>query len=106
MSYNKKYTIVDFPNNGQNYGTFTGMNAKKAASKAFSALIKFVDNNDQTLGKFIVFVIKNKDTGKMYKYIGSRILLEKPITVYKNGKNIIYKYKNIIGKYKEELNKI
>ena len=42
----------------------------------------------------------------MYKYIGSRIKLEKPITITKNNKVVQYKYKNVIGKYKEELDKI
>jgi hypothetical protein len=74
---NNKFTIVDFPKDGQNYGSFLGKVPKKVASKAFSSLIQFmnINNNkdDDSLGKFIVFVIKNVNTGKMYKYIGNRV---------------------------------
>jgi len=107
---NNKFTIVDFPKDGENYGVFVGQIPKVVASKAFSSLVQFIDinnnNENNSLGKFIVFVIKNINNGKMYKYIGSRIKLEKPITITKNNKVIQYKYKNVIGKYKEELDKI
>ena len=105
-----KFTIVDFPEDGKTYGTFVGKIPKKVASKAFSSLMQFMsidDNkNDNSLGKFIVFVIKNVNNGKMYKYIGNRVKLEHPIKIRKNNKDIEYKYKNVIGKYKDELDKI
>ena len=108
-NYNK-FTIVDFPEDGKTYGIFVGEIPKKVASKAFSSLMQFMsinDNkNDNSLGKFIVFVIKNINSGKMYKYIGNRVKLENPIKIRKNNKEIEYKYKNVIGKYKDELDKI
>jgi hypothetical protein len=100
------YSIVDFPNDNQLYGKFKGSSPKKAANKALSCLIKFMNNNEDFFGKFIVFVIKNNSTKKEYKYIGNRIKLENPIKVEKNGKTIIYKYKNVIGKFREELDLI
>jgi hypothetical protein len=103
---NKYYSIVDFPNDNQLYGKFKGSSPKKAANKALSCLIKFMNNNDDFFGKFIVFVIKNNSTKKEYKYIGNRIKLENPIKVVKNGKTIIYNYKNVIGKFREELDLI
>ena len=110
MEYNTNiFTIVDFPENNQYYGKFKGTIPKKVASKAFSSLVQFMDINpekDNFQGKFIVFVIKNIKTNKMYKYIGTRIKLHNPIKVIKNGIEIEYKYKNVIGKYKNELNKI
>jgi hypothetical protein len=105
-----KYSIVDFPNDGDLYGNFVSTIPKKAADKAFSALVKFINvnekNEDFFSGKFIVFVIKNKSTGKMHKYIGSRIKLENKIKVTKNGVDMEYKYKNVIGEFKKELESI
>ena len=105
-----EFVIVDFPEDGKTYGSFSGKIPKKVASKAFSSLMQFMsiddNNNDNSLGKFIVFVIKNIKTGKMYKYIGNRVKLENPIKIRKNNKIIEYKYKNVIGKYKDELDKI
>lgn len=113
MVYNNNnsytYTIVDFPENNQFYGKFKGTIPKKVASKAFSSLVQFMDidlEKDEFQGKFIVFVIKNIKTGKMYKYIGNRIKLHNPIKIVKNGIEVEYKYKNVIGKYRNELNKI
>lgn len=114
MTYNNNkcsyYTIVDFPDTNMNFGKYKGKSPKIAANKAFSTLINFIildeNNENDTFGKFIVFVIKDIDTNKEYKYIGNRIKLQNPITVNKNGKEITYKYKNIIGKYKKELDLI
>jgi hypothetical protein len=108
---NNYYTIVDFPKDNQNYGTYEGKYPKSAANKAFSKLLQFIKttNNlqkDDFLGKFLVFVIKNINTNKEYKYIGNRIKLHNPIEKIINGRKIIYRYKNVIGKYNPELDKI
>jgi hypothetical protein len=104
------YTIVDFPDVNKTFGSYKYSNPKKAANKAFSDLIKFIDignEDDELLGKFIVFVIKNIHTSKEYKYIGTRIKLKNPVKVHKkNGKEIDYKYKNVIGPYDEKLDLI
>jgi hypothetical protein len=106
MNINKKYyTIVDFPEDNQTFGNFSGSIPKKAANKAFSSLLKFLNDdihNDFT-GNFIVFVIKDTTTNKLYKYIGTRIKLKNPINKIINDKTITYHYKNVIGKYKPEL---
>ena len=113
MKYNNNdnyYSIVDFPEDNKYYGKFKGTVPKKVASKAFSALMQFIDidnNNEDSLnGKFIVFVIQHNLNGKMYKYIGSRVKLKNPIKVVKEGVTIEYKYKNVIGKYRKELDLI
>ena len=104
---NKKYyTIVDFPSQKQTYGKFSGTIPKNAASKAYSVLFKFMKQNDNLFGKFIVFVIREIETNKEYKYIGSRIKLQNPVVVNKNGKEIIYNFKNVIGIFDQNLNKI
>jgi len=101
----KYYTIVDFPK-GKTYGKFSGTIPKNAASKAYSVLFKLMKDNDNLFGKFIVFVIRDIETNKEYKYIGSRIKLENPVVVNKNGKEITYNFKNVIGEYNQKLDKI
>lgn len=107
MVYNDDvyYSIVDFPKDNELYGRFKGKNPKSVANKAFSCLIKFI-NEDDNEGKFLVFVIRNMITNKEYKYIGNRIKLQNPIKVEKDGKLVIYKYKNVIGKYRKVLDQI
>jgi hypothetical protein len=106
MNNNKKYyTIVDFPEENQTYGKFSGSIPKKAANKVFSFLLKFLNDDieEDFTGKFIVFVIKEINSDKIFKYIGTRIMLKNLIHTKKNNKDITYKYKNVIGKYKPEL---
>ena len=102
------YSIVDFPKDGQKYGKFEGKYPKIAATKAFSFLMNFMNrqNNDDLTGKFIVFVIKENNTNKYHKYIGTRVKLHKPIIVKKNNKDVTYKFKDVVGRYNDELDKI
>jgi hypothetical protein len=105
---NKKYiyTLLNFPKEGTNYGLFKSTSPKRAAKKAFGKLAKSIGLTNAN-GSFIVFSIKNINTKKEYKYIGSRVKLVKPIEVIlKNGKKIYYKYEHLVGKYNRELNKI
>ncbi len=101
----KIYTIVDFPEEGENSGRFTGTSPKRAATKAFTKLAK-LSNLNNSKRQLLVFVIRNLETNKEYQFIGSRVKLAKPRKVVINGKNVIYRYKNIVGKYRPELNKI
>ena len=107
---NSIFTIVDFPKDGQTYGEFEGNIPKKVANDAFSTLIQFIDidnsTNDVLLGKFIVFVIKNTQNGKLYKYMGSRIKLKNPLKINVDGSEKIYKYKNVIGRYDPKLDSL
>lgn len=104
------FTIVDFPNKGDTYGRITGAKPHNAANKALTILLKKIQlkNSDE----FIVFTLKDitpnntsKNTGKQYKYIGSRVLLETPKKINIGGKEIIFKYRNIIAKYYNNANK-
>jgi len=104
---NNSYEIVDFPNNTKSFGSYKGNSPKKAASKAFAFLSNIIGNKiNSENGKFIVFVIRNTDTKKEYKYIGTVVKLENPVTKYINGQEVIYKYKNVIGRYNKELDKL
>jgi hypothetical protein len=99
------YTVVDFPNQNETFGRFTGSSPKRAANKAFTRLAKISKLNN-TNRQFIVFTILNLTNDKEYKYIGTRIKLMKPRVVNRGGKKIVYKYINTVGKYKEVLDKI
>ena len=106
----KTFTIVDFPEDNKTFGSFKYRIPKKAANEAFNHLLKYTDlkknSDDDFFGKFIVFVIKDIETNKMYKYIGTLIKLKKPITKKINNIEVKYYYKSVIGKYNKELDKI
>jgi hypothetical protein len=108
----KRFTILDFPEDNKTFGLFKSNIPKKAGNEAFLSLLNHIDfnkknNYDSFFGKFIVFVIKDIDTNKMYKYIGTVVKLNKPVNyTLNNGKEIKYYYKTVIGKYKKELDKI
>jgi hypothetical protein len=105
MNNKKEYTLINYPKEGINYGIFKSASPKRAAQKAFGKLAKTI-NLINGNGKFIVFTIKNIKTNKEYKYIGSRVKLEVPTIVERNGKTIYYHFHHIVGKYKKELNNI
>ena len=103
----KTFTIVDFPNDNQTYGNFKSTIPKKAANEALLSLLNHIDFKNNFFGKFIVFVIKDIHSNKMYKYIGSIIKLNKPIVLRtNNGNENTYYYKTVVGKYKKELDYI
>jgi len=110
MVYNNNsfsYEIVDFPNTSKPFGLYKGKYPKVAASKAFAFLSNIIGTKiNSEEGKFIVFVIRNINTRKEYKYIGTIVKLENPVTKYVNGEEIIYQYKNVVGKYNPELDKL
>ena len=98
----KNFTIVDYPNNGNNYGKYSGINAKKAASKAFSALARILDLKNTDIKNHLIFTIEDINTNKKYKFVGTRVeLIEPTIVMYNNGAKVIFRYKNIISKYND-----
>jgi hypothetical protein len=91
------YTVIDFPKNGMNYGNFISSKPIEAANKAFRELIQSIPINED---EFIVFTLLNNDTKKLYKYIGTRIRLIKPIHVnYNNNTKKDYRYRYLISPY-------
>lgn len=100
------FTVIDYPKTGEVFGMFRASTPKQAANRAFTKLGKIFDVKNEN-NKWLVFnlqeiSIKNGKVikGKMYKYIGTRVQLVKPIIRNINGKMIQYKYKNIVGSYK------
>jgi len=96
---NNEYTIINYPEDGKNMGRYLAKNPISAAKKAFGRLSKEMNLKNSNNKNLLVFSLLNKNTGEMYKYIGTRIELVKPIIVKINGKNIKYKYKNIVTPY-------
>lgn len=96
---NNIYEIVDYPNKGNKHGEYKGITPKSAAYKAFTYLAKQFDIKNTNINNHLIFSLRNKTNNKIYTYIGTRIELNKPIIVNKNGKKITYKHKNIITKY-------
>jgi len=104
---NSTYEIVDFPTKSKSFGLYTGKNPKDAASKVFTFLYNAIDKKiNSEDGTFIVFVIRKIGTLNEYKYIGTVVKLENPVTKYINGQEVVYHYKNVIGKYNKELDKL
>ena len=96
------YTIVDYPNNGSNYGEYIGNTPKQAASKAFSILARKIELKNTNSKNHLKFTIKNINTNKTHIYVGTRVELIEPVIVnYKNGNQVTFKYKNIISKYND-----
>lgn len=96
----RRFTIVDYPQDGKNYGEYTAPSPKRAASKAFTRLSRMINLKNTDDKNFIVFAIKEiGGKNKIYKYIGTRVELHQPHVVNINGRNVMYRYKNIITKY-------
>lgn len=99
---NRTFTIVGYPNDGENYGRYIAKTPKRAANKAFTKLSRKIDLKNTNNKNLLVFIIKettkNSDN-KEYKYAGTRVELAKPVIKTINGKQIIYRYKNIIAPY-------
>ncbi len=101
----KDYELVDFPKQGQSFGTYKGKTPKQAAKKAFSKLAR-ASNLNNSNQKFIVFVIRSKVPNKNgikreFKYMGQRVKLERGIEIKRGNKTVTIKYKNIVNKYKD-----
>lgn len=98
----RSFTIVDFPEAGKTYGRYKGKMPKNAAQKAFSSLsrkINLKNTNDKNLLIFTIRETTNNSDNKLYKYIGTRIILDNPIKRNIGGKEVVYRYKNMITQY-------
>jgi len=97
INKNKKrvFAIVDYPNIGETYGSFTGSSPGYAADKVLTLLSEKIDLKNTDEKNFIFFTIRditqNNGAGKEYSYIGTRIELYQPIKL-KNGR--IIKFRN------------
>lgn len=98
----RQFTIIDYPQEGGHYGSYSANTPGQAASKAFTALVKKMDYDRDDKEKFILFTLKEMDgggnaRGKVYEYVGTRVKLYKPIRLGKRE----YNYRNIVVNHKD-----
>lgn len=89
-------------------GRFTGCTSKQAASKVFTKMLQYIENNNEETPLGTLTIIMKESTrgsyGKVYAYEGYREELEEPIIRYiidlETGESnaIKYKYRNSIKK--------
>lgn len=98
----RTFTIVDYPKRGDTYGRYIASHPIYAAKKALTQLSRKIDLENTNKKNIMVFTIRettNNSNKNLYKYAGTRIKLDKPLVVKRNGKKIVYKYRNIITDY-------
>lgn len=98
----KDYSLVDYPNVGENYGHYSGNYPAQAAKKIFNKLSKKIGLNNSSK-KFIVFTIVDNSSKKLYKYHGTRVKLHEPIEFTRGGKNFKLEYRVIVTKYDDTM---
>ena len=107
MSKTYNYTILDYPNEGQKYGKYMGKSPGIVANKIFNKLMKLYNFNDNVDGKkYLVFEFQNIDTGKIYEYIGTPIILQNPMSVNIHNQNISITHRSIVVKYDDIMKEI
>jgi hypothetical protein len=107
MSKIYNYTILNYPNEGQKYGKYTGKSPGIVANKIFNKLMKLYKFNDNIDGKkYLVFEFQNIDNGKIYEYIGTPIILQNPMSVNIHNQNISITHRSIVVKYDDIMKEI
>ena len=101
----RKFSIIDFPQVGGSYGSYSANTPGQAASKAFTSLVKKMGYDRDENDKFIIFSLREQvggdgssHGGKVYEYVGTRIKLHKPIRLGKRE----YNFRNIVVKHKDK----
>ena len=108
MNKSDIFSIIDYPEEGKLYGSYKGKFPGQAAKKVLSFLANKanINNNANKKKRFVVFTIINNRTKKEYKFIGTRIRMNKPKIVNIGSKEIKYYYKNIVTRYEKYYNKM
>ena len=103
----KRYTIIDYPSDNKTTGLYKGKRPIQAAKKALSRLTRDLDhhNNKGNHNKLLVFEMKCLDDDNIFKFIGTRIKLNKPKKVNLGGKTITYNFKNLVSYYDDYVKK-
>lgn len=107
MKEESRYTLLDYPERGKNSGEYHGKSPGSVATKIFNKISKelgFVDNLGGT--KYLVFYIKNIDTGKVYPFIGTIVVLQKPIEINYNNKSVSVSHRNIVSRYDKNMQEV
>ena len=95
----RKFSIVNFPDQGEFYGKYIGIYPNQAARKAFNKLSNIINLSNKDKNKFLVFSIIDLDSKKIYTYKGTKIKLNRPLSFKTKDNNIIkINYKSIVSK--------
>jgi hypothetical protein len=107
MTEKHTYVLLNFPDEGQKYGKYTGKSPGIVANKIFNKLMKnynFTDNIDGK--KYLVFEFQNTNTGKIHEYIGTPIILQNPMSVNIHNHNISITHRSIVVQYDKTMKEI
>lgn len=103
----KTFGILDYPKKGNIYGNFNAKYPSDAAKKVYSMLCKKYNFYDNENGKiYLGFHIINKDTKKIYEYVGTSIKLKEPIQIKKGNKQFFIHYRPIVTKFDPNIKNI
>jgi len=107
MNNTRKFTILDYPQNGQNKGSYSGKSPSVVANKVFNKLCKdlnFFDNEGGT--KYLVFYLKDLESGKVYPFIGTPVILQNPIEIDYQNKQLTVTHRNVVAKYDKNMEEV
>ena len=107
MKEKNNYVLLNFPEEGQKYGRYTGKSPGIVANKIFNKLMKHYNFNDNMDGKkYLVFEFQTTHTEKIYEYIGTPIILQNPMTVNIHNHNISVTHRSIVVQYDKTMKEI
>jgi hypothetical protein len=95
------YTLLSYPTEKKEYGNYSGSCPSRAAKKFLTFLSNQHKIANSKSKKALIFVIRKNNTMQEYKYVGTRVKLFKPNTIYVNNKAINFNFKNIVTPYEE-----
>lgn len=107
MTEKNNYVLLNFPEDGQKYGRYTGKSPGIVANKIFNKLMKHYNFTDNVDGKkYLVFEFQNITNGKIYEYIGTPIILQNPMHVNIHNQNISITHRSIVVQYDKIMKEI
>lgn len=107
MTEKNNYVLLNFPEEGQKYGKYTGKTPGIVANKIFNKLMKYYNFTDNEDGKkYLVFEFQDTATGKIYEYIGTPIILQNPMHINIHNKNISITHRSIVVQYDKTMKEI
>ena len=98
------FTVLDYPEVGKKTGRYTGSSPAQVAHKVFNKLCKkynFYDNEGGT--KYLVFYLEDVSSKKVYPFIGTPVVLHKPIEVNYGNNTLKINHRNIVTKYTKDM---
>ena len=96
----KLFTQIKNTNDAIYIGIYVGKTPKRAACKALTGIIKKIKNDEFDSNNIsIKFGVRETTIGsmnKIYYYSGERHILDSPIMLNVNDRQVLYKYRNTV----------